>query len=829
MFTTTGPGDAVRRGIETRCGLRAAACACALALGLSMPAQAARQAGGSIEGKILDTLGARVTGMLTLYREGAEVEATDSEVDGTYRFSGLEPGRYLVEVTANGFAPSQSQPVYVGSSGRTRVDLTMQIGPLEQEVSVTAAARETPIAQIGAPVSVISRDLIDTLGKSDVMEALRTVPGLSIAQAGQRGGTTSIFIRGGESDFNKVLIDGAPANDIGGAFSFDALSTSAVERIEVMRAANSVLYGSDAMSGVISLETRRGHTEVPEVTYSIDGGNFRTIRNEISLGGTLDRFDYFLDASRYDTDNDAPHNKYRNDTLAGRFGVVLGGTTDISTTFRRAETDYDSPNAILYYGLPDDANSRTRLTYATINGTSQWTERVRTTLRYAYMERDAVFTNPTPTGTAFDPFGFGANYLGNDVTITGENGFSVTGQAILDFGGVYPSISESNTKRHLFSAQADVDLVPALAFSVGGRVEDEAGESTFSSRAHRRNYGAFVEGRAGVGPRLYVNGGVGLEDHAIFDREVVPRLSVAFYARQPRRFGVLGETKLFFTIGEGIKAPSILDEQSSLFSLLAAQSAGQTLIDQYAIEPIGAERTRGIDTGLEQGFWDSRARARISYFNNRNEDLIEYVSNTVLPALGVPQDVANASGFGATLNSASFDAQGLDLSGDAALGTQLRISGWYTFLDAQVTESFSGSALMPSINPAFPTIPIGQFSPLVGARPFRRPTHSGGVTLTWVNGPLQLSVTGNFVGHFDDSTFLSDGFFGTSLLLPNKNLSGNYQKVDVSAAYRVRPGIRWYASVENILDEDYAPVGGFPGLPIAFRTGVRVTAGGDGY
>ena len=101
-------------------------------------------------------------------------------------------------------------------------------------------------------------------------------------QTSQRGGTTSLFIRGGESDFNKVLIDGIPINAIGGGFDFAQLSNNGVGSVEVLRGANSVLYGSDALSGVVNITIARGTTSIPELKYSVDGGNFGTLNQDVS-------------------------------------------------------------------------------------------------------------------------------------------------------------------------------------------------------------------------------------------------------------------------------------------------------------------------------------------------------------------------------------------------------------------------------------------------------------------------------------------------------------------------------------------------------------------
>ena len=105
----------------------------------------------------------------------------------------------------------------------------------------------------------------------------------------------------------------------------------------------------------------------------------------------------------------------------------------------------------------------------------------------------------------------------------------------------------------------------------------------------------------------------------------------------------------------------------------------------------------------------------------------------------------------------------------------------YMFLDAEVTEAFGAS---PSTNPEFPTVPIGAFSPLLGNRPFRRPANSGNLMLTYSRGLGQVAVAGYFSGKQDDSTLLSDGFFGNTLLLPNQDMDKGYAKIDLSGSYR---------------------------------------------
>jgi vitamin B12 transporter len=151
----------------------------------------------------------------------------------------------------------------------------------------------------------------------------------------------------------------------------------------------------------------------------------------------------------------------------------------------------------------------------------------------------------------------------------------------------------------------------------------------------------------------------------------------------------------------------------------------------------------------------------------------------------------------------------------------------YTYLDAEVTESLSGGVLSPAINPKFPGIPIGQFSPLVGARPWRRSPHSGSFMVAYAKGPADVAVSTFFSGKRDGSTFIDDEFFGYTMLLPNKDLEAAYQKVDLSAGYRAHKRLRVFASIENLFDKEYTASFGFPALGLAARAGVTVSVGGD--
>ena len=796
---------------------RMAVAAALLVLALAQTAAAQ----GSVTGVVTDSLGERVANATVTLTGGSPAE-TKSGADGTYRFANVAPGRYQVVATAPGFTAANSESIYVGSGDTPFIALTVQVGPLKQAEVVTAAAVELPQAQTGAPVTVIDATTLDSLNKVDVLEALRLVPGAQVLQTGGRGGPTSFFIRGGNSNFNKVLIDGIVANDIGGGFDFAQLSTTGVEQVEVMRQTNSVLYGSDALAGVVSIATRHGRTRTPELTMSVDGGNLGTWKTDAGFGGVVNRTDYFFSASRFETDNDVRNNAYENATFAGRVGVATGGNTHLSATARHTDTTSGSPNAITLYGVPDDSTQERAVTYIGATAQTQFSNRLQSTVRFGWAEQELSLLNPTASGTAYDPFGFGASYIGETVSLRGHNGYSTTGTAILDFPGMYPSMFESKTRRYALSGQISLALNNALTIAGGARYDREEGFNALDAdepEVTRNNGGVFGEIHAAILNRTHVTAGVGIEHNEAFGEAVTPRISVASYIRQPSSTGI-GETKLVLNAGTGIKAPSVFHEQASLYALLNGLPAGE------GIEPIGPERSRSFDIGVEQAFAGSRARLRVSYFHNSFRDLIEFLNKGGLVAAGVPPDVAAATDFGAAVNSQSYRAQGAELEFEALPIAGLRVLASYTYVDAEVTEAFNAAA---SFNPAFPDIAIGQFSPLVGARPFWRPAHSGTLLLSYAKGPADIVLTTLFAGARDDSTFAYDQDFGTSMLLPNRDLAEPYQKVDLSGAWAVHPRLRLYTSIENLFDEDYEAAFGFPSLPLTARLGVRVTIGGDSH
>ena len=193
----------------------------------------------------------------------------------------------------------------------------------------------------------------------DVLDALQTIPGMQVVETGQRGGTTSVFVRGGDADFNKVLIDGIPANDVGGAVEFANLATTGVNEVEILRGPNSALYGSDGLGSVINITTQGGTRQFRNL-HALRG--WRKLLEPQGktgrLAGRLSTIRLFLEFSRYYTQNSIPNDAFHNGTYAGNFGWTPKGKSDIRFTLRHTAVALGDPNALAFYGIPDGVSQK---------------------------------------------------------------------------------------------------------------------------------------------------------------------------------------------------------------------------------------------------------------------------------------------------------------------------------------------------------------------------------------------------------------------------------------------------------------------------------------
>src|SRR5260370_33295848 len=161
---------------------------------------------GSLHGTVSDPLGAVVAGAKVELLNGTTVvKTTTTDGAGNYAFDVPESARYSVRAVAPTFQSTTSDSVYGTKSTKAELDVTLATQTLTQQVSVTASATPTPIAQIAASATVLTAD--DYRQYTDVQDPLRQIPGLQVTQVGQLGATTGLSIRGGATGEDKVAVD----------------------------------------------------------------------------------------------------------------------------------------------------------------------------------------------------------------------------------------------------------------------------------------------------------------------------------------------------------------------------------------------------------------------------------------------------------------------------------------------------------------------------------------------------------------------------------------------------------------------------------------------
>ena len=218
------------------------------------------------------------------------------------------------------------------------------------EIIVSATRVASTPEDVASSVTVITAKDIENQQYTTALDALKTVPGLCIAQNGGIGTTASIFIRGAESEQVLVLIDGIELNDpvsAGRAAYMANLSMENVERIEILRGSQSSLYGSDAIAGVISITTKKGKG-APESFLSMETGSFNTFKESAGISGGNNHMNYSFSATRIDSDGISAANKkdgndeedyFRHTSFSGRFGLTPSDTTAIDFFLRYIDTE----------------------------------------------------------------------------------------------------------------------------------------------------------------------------------------------------------------------------------------------------------------------------------------------------------------------------------------------------------------------------------------------------------------------------------------------------------------------------------------------------------
>ncbi|MCC7418491.1 MAG: TonB-dependent receptor [Acidobacteria bacterium] len=686
------------------------------------------------------------------------------EADGTEASSGFadEAGRFAlahdttacrVEASLTGFEPATA-PCAAGAP----IQITLAVAPLEASVLVSATRTEAPASQTGASATVFTAADLVRAQKPLVADLLAATPGAMVVRSGGPGTVASLFVRGGESDYNKILIDGVPLNEPGGTYYLSNLTTENLDRVEVVRGAYSSLFGSDAMGSVVQLFTRRGATRRPAVAAQIDGGTYGTLHASGNLSGAAGRADYSLGGARWRGDSRVPNSRFENTTFNANVGVPLGADATLRVVARGDRGRVGTPGQTAF-GRPDlDAFFERHDSIGSVS-VDQQIGRLRQRATYSI-----AASSQQSTDLAADP-PFRAAYAGRTARFPSS-----------DF--TYDSLTRLR-RRHA-SYQADIQLGDADAGSRhlltlladwDGERADVA-DRMFGTRTinTRGNFGVAAQQQM-LWRRVSVAFGGRLERNASFGVAAVPRASIVYVARESGPS--LGSTQLEASIGSGIKEPTMLE----------SFSASPFFLGNPDLEP---ERSRSVEIGIRQRFARDRASVELTWFHNRYRDVITLVTT-------------DPSTFAAQFsNVGETRARGIELGFETRPVDALRLRAGYTWLDSRIVRSERPDDALFGL----------------GREAFRRPRHSGFVDASLAAGRLGAGLLGTFVGSFVDSDF---GLFD-----PPLTRNPGHALWDARLSLTLTPRLTAIMNVDNLTGRDYSEPLGYQPLLRAVRAGVRL-------
>lgn len=686
---------------------------------------------------------------------------------GAFAAPDLSAGAYVVRVAIQGF---EAEPIEVAvdEGAPQAITVHLRVSALSESLVVSAAQVDVPLSRAPDSITVIPRSELDARQVETVADALRVVPGLGVVRSGGRGAITSVFPRGGSSNYTLVLVDGIRANSFGGGYDFAHLSVADVDRIEIVRGPQSALFGSDAIGGVVNIVTRRGGPRRGDALF--EGGSQSTTRAAASAAGSSGAWSWGGGAEHTRSDGFtgiAPargdrvgNDDYRLSHASGTLGwrSAKGADVLVAGNIERDERGFPGP----FGSDPIGAFSGVDRVSRGVNDTRQigarithpWTARLRQRIDANYTDLSGAYTSP------YGP-------------------------------------STSGTKRFDGRLQEDAAFTSSVAASFGVELTHERGESSYITGAtaalpiDRNVVGSFAEVRYVGRERLFVTGGVRLEHitrdaldaspNAYTPRPAFPAQTVDSF--NPKiavsyRLGSAGSaTRLHASAGAGIRPPDAFEI---------------AFTDNPNLRP---ERSRSVDAGIEQQFASGRAAVGATAFFNRYDDLIVTVGRVLAQASHYRSD-----------NISNAQARGLELTATGRVTPGVTVAASYTFLSSEILSVDGLGRVAP------PPFVVGD--PLI-----RRPRHAGALDLTYSAG--RVTAFGELTSRsraLDVEPNYGAAFGGLFY-------SSGYAVANAGASVRVLKGLEVYARVLNLTDRAYEETLGYPALPRSVIVGARVAAG----
>ena len=597
-------------------------------------------------------------------------------------------------------------------------------------VVVTATKMETPAAELGSSVTVITEEELKTYHYRTIDDAVRAVPGLEVRRSGSPGKTTSLTIRGANANQVQVLVDGVRVKSpTTGQAEISDISPELIERIEVIRGPQSTLYGADAIGGVVNIITKKGKGPFSATVHQ-EAGNYDTLNSRTWFSGSHELLDYSFSASHLESNGQFQNDGFWQNALNLRLGLTLPRDSSLAFTLRYNRTDTDLPTRFVSTPLPIepviDTNNRqeseTLVTalQARTRPLSWW----ETELRLGRYANTLTFVDRPDPGfpCAFPPCEFP---------------------------------SRLTVERREVEWLNHVHLDRWSTSSVGLEYRDESGDNQGGSPFHAESdtKSVFFQQQLRFFERLFMSAGFRVEDNSVFGTSTTERGSLAYAVKS---WG----TKLRGGAGSGFRAPTFND----LF------------FPGFSDQTLKPEESFSYDFGVDQRLWENRIRLGLTYFQNEFTNLISIESIATAP-------------FVKGVNAGKARSAGIEFTSEVDLLDTLVASVNYTYTDSEILATRH---------------PIP-----------REPAHRWNVGLTWE--PLRrLSL-------------FTQVHVVTQQWEPNVVYNSGHTRVDLGGSYRLvnryafLQALDLTARIQNVLNEGYAEVRGFPALGINALVGLRAS------
>jgi vitamin B12 transporter len=480
--------------------------------------------------------------------------------------------------------------------------------PLEGDSVVSPNRNATPANQSGSSITVITQDQIRRGGQNTVAEVLRAQLGVDVVRQGGPGGLTSVFLRGGNSAHTKVLLDGIPLNDPSSAtraFDFSNLTVDNIERIEVLRGPQSMVYGSDAIGGVVSIITKRGQGPLSVRTTGM-GGSFNTGQTSLSASGGSERAYFSVTGAFLSTggisaasarNGNTEHDGYNNGTVSGRFGYNVGDTWNVDYVFRYVDAAAQIDDFDFFTGLPIDNLIRKNLT-------KNFSNRVQ-------------LTNWMVDGLLQQKVGFNLNDVDRRDT---------------DPGLFSPAAFHGQTRE--VDYQISALLAETNTLSGGANYLAEDAVSSLNPLATQNIKGIWLQDAFQIGPNWFNTAGLRWDDASRAGSAQTYRFT-SLYRIDPVGMAFHG------SLGTGFRQPALAE---NLFA--------------FGNPNLRPERSKGWDVGARQQIWEDALYFDATYFRNDFQDLIIFDFNTFSL-----QNVGRSRSSGVELAVNSLITQQLSMKG----------------------------------------------------------------------------------------------------------------------------------------------------------------------